>query len=88
MNDEFINLAKLIIENKKKMFNELKVSADYIMDNQIDDSNFIEHILDYLVDCCYDEESDSYYHKLCDYYEKINYENAKFYKKLFKKMNN
>lgn len=80
-----MNLFNKLIECKVKGFNLIKNDVDYIINNNIVDRDYIEHTLDYLFDFCYDEESELYYYKLCDYYKNIDKKGATFYLKLFKK---
>lgn len=79
------NLFDLLFECKVRGFNLIKDRVDYIISNNIVDSNYIEHTLDYLIDFCYDEKSESYYYRICDYYKNIDKKGASFYLNLFKK---
>lgn len=85
MDKEFIDLVNQLVTLKKEMFNSIKNNVDYIIINNIRDKQYIENTLDNLFECCYDDESISYYNKLCQYYELVDKEGSKFYRKEFDK---
>lgn len=78
-------LFEKVEELKRENYVLLSSEVDYIISNDIADLNRIEHVLDMLIDCIYDEESRNKYIELCTYYCKINREKAKFYLKLLNK---
>ncbi len=85
MNDNFLELGKQIISLKQNMFKLIKDDVDYIIKNNIKDKMLIERTLDYLLECCYNDESIKYYKSLCEYYELIDKDGGLFYKKELKK---
>ncbi len=85
MDDNFSEFGKLIISLKQNMFNLIKDNVDYIMKNNIEDKMQIERTLDYLLECCYNDESIKYYNSLCEYYGLIDKDGGLFYKKELEK---
>ena len=85
MSNNIYELGKQIVDLKQKMFEIIKVDVEYILDNNIKDSNKIEMTLDRLLECCYNDESILYFKRLCKYYGSIDKKAELFYKKELKK---
>ena len=85
MKKELVNLIENLVQLQKNCFTLTKPRVDYIISNNIVDKNEIEHLLDVLLNICYDDESTKYYYKLCDYYDSIDKESSNFYRKELKK---
>lgn len=86
MKKELVNLINNLVQLQKNCFALMKPRVDYIISNNIVDKNEIEHLLDALLNICYDDESIKYYYKLCDYYDSIDKESSNFYRKELKKI--
>lgn len=80
--DELYSLIEYGNELKKMAFFTIKDNVDYIIEQEIKDTRFIEEMLDNLINYIYDDESLNYYLRLCNYYEKIDREGSNFYLKL------
>ena len=86
MKKELFNLINNLVQLQKNCFALMKPRVDYIISNNIVDKIEIEHLLDALLNICYDDESIKYYYKLCDYYDSIDKESSNFYRKELKKI--
>ena len=84
VDESLIDTIGILNKLKIDSFKLLDNYAQYIMRNNIVDEGRIENLLDMLIDCCYDEYSVSRCLVFCDYYKRVNEENALFYSKLIK----
>ena len=80
---EIESLVKKLQDSKKCTFANIADIINNCMSNKSKDVNMIEHYLDYLFDCIYDDSSLEYAYKVCDYLETIDKENGLFYKNHF-----
>ncbi len=74
--EEIESLVKKLQDSKKCTFANIADIINNCMSNKSKDVNMIEHYLDYLFDCIYDDNSLRYAYKVCDYLEKLD-ENQK-----------
>ncbi len=83
MNDEFIELAKGLMECYEKMYNLCYLEVERIINKRITNNKIIEHTLDQVLDI-YTEKGFYLFIKLLLYYRTVNEENAYSYLQIFK----
>ncbi|MEF2690481.1 MAG: hypothetical protein U0N10_03665 [Bacilli bacterium] len=77
---EIESLVKKLQDSKKCTFANIADIINNCMSNKSKDVNMIEHYLDYLFDCIYDDNSLRYAYKVCDYLEKLDENSGNFYR--------
>lgn len=80
--DELEELVRHLHNSKKCSFIKIANIINYYISKKSKDVNMIEHYLDYLFDCIYDDNSLEYAYKVCNYLESLNKESGLFYKNL------
>ncbi len=85
ISDEMIELVKNINNLYYVELELIKNKVNEIIEKKINDLNYIEHVLDELLNLPIIEAEELYY-SLCDYLKQINNDSYKFYKKEYKKM--
>ena len=78
--DEIEELVRHLHNSKKCTFTKLSNIINYYISKKSKDVNMIEHYLDYLFDCIYDDNSLRYAYKVCDYLEKLDENSGNFYR--------
>ncbi len=79
MKKEILELADSIYKLNKIRCELFKEEKDYIINNNIKDSNQIEHAFNSYIDMIKNPKVANIYLDLCDYYWKIDMEAADFY---------
>ena len=70
--------AKELMQLYEEMYQQLKLTVDYIISNKITNQNTIGRCLDFILDIP-TEKGRLLFYELCNYYLTINEENAKEY---------
>ena len=78
-------LAQQLVYLYELKYNLIKPLVDYIINNQITDTNYVEHVLDDFLDIPTDKGYDLL-KRLCNYWQQINLESARFYLEEYEKL--
>ena len=83
MDDEILELAKSLVNLYEEAYNLYEPMVQGIIDNKIRDINYIEKVIDHVMDI-YTEKGFYLCIQLILYYSMVNYDNAKEYIEILK----